>query len=68
MLSGFDLPESFAIAVRGHRGWNGADGTAAARFVLAVSIEAQNPELRVYEPIRVALEEIEVRTRVTVGI
>ena len=65
-LSGFDLPESFVIAVRGHRGWNGADRTAAARFVLAVSIEAENPELRVYEPIRVAVEEIEVRTQAAV--
>ncbi len=64
-ISGFDLPESFAIAVRGHAGWNRADEGAAARFVLAVSIEAQDQAVRVYEPVRVAVEQIEVRTRVT---
>ena len=59
VISGFDLPESFSIAVRGHRGWNAADPSASARFALIVSIEAENPEIRVYEPVRIELERIE---------
>ena len=66
VISGFDLPESFAIAVRGHKGWNSADESATAQFVLAVSIEAQNPEVRVYEPVRVALDNLTVRTKLAV--
>ena len=58
IVSGFDIPESFAVAVRGHRGWNAADETATARFALAVSIEALDPHVRVYEPIRIELERI----------
>lgn len=66
IVSGFSLPESFAIAVRGHKGWNAADETATARMVLAVSVEALNPEVRVYEPVRVALDNIRPRAEVAI--
>jgi hypothetical protein len=62
-VSGFDLPESWAIAVRGHKGWNAADSNATARFALVVSIEACAPNVRVYEPVRVELERLHVQTR-----
>lgn len=52
----FDLGDSFGIAVRGHKGWNQGDPAATAKFVLVVSFEADNPEVRVYEPVRVAIE------------
>lgn len=55
-LSAFDLGDSLGIAVRGHKGWNQGDPDATARFVLAVSFEAVNPEIRVYEPVRVAVQ------------
>ena len=67
VISGFDLPESFAIAVRGHRGWNAADDSASARFTLVVSIEAENPALRVYEPVRVELDRIRARSRIQIA-
>jgi hypothetical protein len=66
VISGFDLPESFAIAVRGHRGWNAADPSATARFTLVVSIEAENPEVRVYEPMRAEVERIRTRAQIQI--
>ena len=67
-VSGFDLPDSFALAVRGHRGWNAGDSDAAAKFALAVSIEAENAEVEVYEPVRVAVDELQVQSQAAVGI
>lgn len=68
IISGFDLPASFAIAVRGHRGWNATDDSAEARFALAVSIEAVESSVRVYEPVRVALDALTVQTPVSVNV
>ncbi|MBE7156905.1 MAG: S8 family peptidase [Rhodospirillales bacterium] len=67
VVSGFDLPDSFAIAVRGHRGWNGGDATATANFALVVSIEAEDPQVEVYEPVRIAVDETLVQAEATVG-
>ena len=66
-VSGFDLPDSFALAVRGHRGWNAGDADATAKFALAVSIEAYDPEVEVYEPVHVALDELLVQAQATVN-
>ena len=66
-VSGFDLPDSFALAVRGHRGWNAGDADATAKFALAVSIEAYNPEVEIYEPVRVAVNELRVQTQATLS-
>lgn len=47
----YDLPEEFSIAVRAHLGWNHRETAAAARYCLAVSFEALDMELPVYERI-----------------
>lgn len=48
----YDFPEEFAIAVRGHLGWNHREGEGKARYCLAVSFEAVNGDVEVYEAIR----------------
>lgn len=58
----FDFPEEFAIAVRGHLGWNHRDDEGKARYCLAVSFEAVNGDVEVYEAIRSQIRvEPEVR-------
>lgn len=52
------LPEDFCIAVRGHRGWS-RDPEAAARYVVAVSFEIMGQEISIYEPLRVAVQELQ---------
>lgn len=52
------LPESFCIAVVGHQGWN-RDPDATAQYCLAVTLEIQGQEIAIYDPLRVAVEELE---------
>jgi hypothetical protein len=40
VLKAYELPETFAVAVRGHNGWS-KDPNSTARFALAVSVEAE---------------------------
>jgi hypothetical protein len=51
------LPEHFCLAVVGHEGWS-TDPDSTARYALAVSFEAVNRDVTVYEPIRVAVERL----------
>jgi len=53
------LPEHFCIAVVGHEGWN-HDPDATAQYCLAVSLEIQGQEIPIYDPLRVAIQELEV--------
>lgn len=61
-----ELNDAFCIAVRGHKGWG--DGFKA-KYALAVSFEAINHDVEIYEPIRsriemevsVPVDEIEVQ-------
>lgn len=53
------LPETFCIAVRGHKGWS-QDPGAEARYALAVSFEVLGQEVEIYEEVRVALEELAI--------
>lgn len=57
----YDLPAEFAIAVRGHLGWNHRAGEGRARYCLVVSFEALDGEVQIYEAIRA---EIEAETQV----
>lgn len=50
------LTDSFCIAVRGHKGW---DGNLPAKYSLVVSFEAVNQDIEIYENIR-SLVEIEL--------
>lgn len=51
------LPEHFCIAVVGHEGWN-HDPDATAKYCLAVTLEIQGQEIPIYDPLRVAVEEL----------
>jgi hypothetical protein len=52
------LPEHFCIAVVGHEGWN-HDPDASAQYCLAVTLEIQGQEIAIYDPLRVAVEELQ---------
>lgn len=52
------LPEHFCIAVVGHEGWN-HDPDATAQYCLAVTLEIQGQEIPIYDPLRVAVEELQ---------
>ncbi len=52
------LPEHFCIAVVGHEGWS-HDPDATAQYCLAVTLEIQGQEISIYDPLRVAVEELQ---------
>jgi hypothetical protein len=60
------LPESFCIAVIGHRGWD-IDPNAFCRYALAVGFEAINRDLKIYEHIKVAVDNLQVPVEVSVA-
>lgn len=63
-----ELPPDFCIAVVGHPGWDPSPETKA-KYSLVVSFEAVNNDLRVYQPIRAALEaqvRVEAQERIEV--
>lgn len=47
------LSDAFCIAVRGHKGWG---GLFKAKYSLAISFEAVNQDIPIYEPIRTEIE------------
>lgn len=49
------LSDAFCIAVRGHKGWG---GMFKAKYSLAVSFEAINQDISIYEPIRTEIESV----------
>lgn len=49
------LSDAFCIAVRGHKGWG---GLFKAKYSLAVSFEAINQDIPIYEPIRTEIEGV----------
>ena len=64
------LSDAFCIAVIGHKGWG---GLFKAKYTLAVSFEAINQDIPIYEPIRTEIElaiennEIEVEMSGNIG-
>lgn len=60
-----ELSDDFCIAVRGHKGW---DANIPAKYVLAVTFEAVDQDVEIYEPIRNLIEintsEIEEQVRI----
>jgi hypothetical protein len=52
------LPDHFCIAVVGHQGWS-HDPDSTARYVLVVTFEILGQEISIYEPIRVAVQELQ---------
>lgn len=58
LVNSSQLNESFCIAVRGHEGWG---GIFKAKYCLAISFEAIDQNIEIYEPIRVSNQvEIEI--------
>jgi hypothetical protein len=52
------LPEDFCIAVRGHKGWS-KDPDNTASYTLAVTFEIVGREIAIYDPLRVAVQELQ---------
>jgi hypothetical protein len=59
VVKAFELPETFCIAVVGHPGWD-TDPDAFARYSLAVSFEAINQDLEIYEALKIEVDNLEV--------
>jgi hypothetical protein len=52
------LPDNFCIAVVGHQGWS-HDPDSTARYALAVTFEILGQEIPIYEPLRVAVIQLQ---------
>lgn len=67
ILKAYELPETFAIAVRGHSGWS-KDPNSTAKFALAVTIEAEACPVPIYAKIQqqqqVRLEQVQTKAEV----
>jgi hypothetical protein len=63
-LKSYELPEVIAVAVRGHQGWARHNPDATARFALAVSIEAVNRDLLVYEHVQAEIQARAAQVRI----
>jgi hypothetical protein len=61
VVHSYELPDSFGVVVRGHKGWDRRNSEACARFSLIVSFEVLAGELKIYEKVRVAVQaELEI--------
>jgi hypothetical protein len=58
------LPDHFCIAIVGHKGWS-HDPDSVARYVLAVTFEILGEEINIYDPLRIAIEELRVEVEDT---
>ena len=67
-INSYNLPQDFCIAVRGHKGWN-TSPTSTANYTLAVTIEAVDNQIAVYEQVRAEvsalLDDVEVEIEVS---
>lgn len=52
------LPQSFCIAVVGHKGWSN-DPASSARYAIAVSFEVLGQEIAIYQNLRIAVDELQ---------
>lgn len=57
------LPDHFCIAVRGHQGWS-HDPDTTARYALAVTFEILGKEISIYDPLRIAVTELQTQVEV----
>lgn len=61
------LPADFCISVVGHKGWS-RDPDSTARYALTVSFEIVGKEIAIYEPLRVAVEELQAEIEAEVEV
>lgn len=59
IVQAHELPNSFCIAVRGHKGWD-AHPDSYAKYSLVISFESLDRDLLIYDPIRVEVENLNV--------
>jgi hypothetical protein len=60
-----ELPDSFGVVVRGHKGWDRKNTAATARFTLVVSFEVLGEDVNLYQEVRAAVQaELEIEERV----
>jgi len=57
------LPESFCVAVMGHKGWS-KDPDSQAKYSLAVSFEIVGREIKIYDAMRVAVDELQAELEI----
>jgi hypothetical protein len=57
------LPEHFCIAVVGHQGWS-RDPDSTARYALVVTLEILGQEVQIYDPLRVAVAELQAEIEI----
>lgn len=64
ILKSYELEKYFAIAVRSHKGWDN-DPYSVANYSLAVTIEAINNDIPIYNEISNAVKlDIEAETQI----
>jgi hypothetical protein len=61
------LPDCFCIAVRGHQGWS-RDPDTTARYALAVTFEIVGREISIYDPLRIAVIELQTQIETEVEV
>ncbi len=59
------LPDHFCIAVVGHQGWS-HDPDSTASYAMAVTFEILGKEIAIYDPLRVAVQELQAEVEVEV--
>jgi hypothetical protein len=68
VLKAYELPETFAVAVRGHSGWS-KDPNSTAKFAMAVTIDAEASTIPIYARIqqeqKIRLEQIQPAVKIT---
>jgi hypothetical protein len=57
IVKSYQLPETFCVAVIGHRGWS-KDPESEAKFALAVSFESVDQEIEIHERLEVAVNDL----------
>ncbi len=65
VVPAYQLPDSFCLAVIGHRGWSQSPHDAA-KYALAISFEAIDGDLEIYQPIRLQVEGARIRNRLEI--
>ena len=55
IVKSYELPETFSLAVIGHKGWE-CDLNEKVPYSIAISFEALNANINVYEMIRIENE------------
>lgn len=55
-LEANELPETFALAIRAHNGWNTKDNSGIARYALVVTFESLEKDLPIYNELQNVVE------------